>query len=63
MHVGTYLVQHWLGHMVVEYLGWSIPVAIFGADICANHDQDAGAIRVTEVARLGRYWELPGQRR
>ena len=56
MHVGTYLVQHWLGDMVVEYLGWSIPVAIFGADICANHDQDAGAIRVTEVARLGRYW-------
>lgn len=49
----AHLVQHRLGHMVIKDLGWSISVAVFGANVRTDHNQDAGTVRVAEIARLG----------
>lgn len=39
--------------MIVENLRWGVAIAVLSADVGTSHDQDACAIRMAEVARLG----------
>ena len=56
----SYLVQHRLGDVIVENLRRGVAVAIFGADVRSHHDQNAGTVRVTEVACLLGWFQARG---